>query len=45
MDFFFGGTLLHVTEKQQGIKISWSGAGNYSDLKWIYAVLQYSVND
>lgn len=36
----FFGTLLHLTKKQQGVKLFWSGIGNYSDLKRIYAVLQ-----
>lgn len=37
---FFWNTLMHLTKKQQRVKLFWSGTGNYSDLKWIYAVLQ-----
>lgn len=39
-DFFFCYTLLHLTKKQEGVKPFLSGAGNSSDLKWIYSVLQ-----
>jgi len=37
-DFF--GTLYYIQLRSSRAKLFWSGTGNYSDLKWIYAVSQ-----